>query len=158
MLPVGRAMKLSKRGEALIKSFESCRLRAYLDGGGVWTIGFGHTNGVKQGDTCTQEEADALFDAEIVIYEDGVNSLVKAPINQNEFDALVSFAYNVGLDIDTDDVAEGLGDSTLLKKLNKWDYAGAAAEFPKWNKDNGIVVNGLTRRRKAEQALFLEPI
>lgn len=158
MLPVGRVMKLSKRGEALIKSFESCRLRAYLDGGGVWTIGFGHTNGVKQGDTCTQEEADALFDAEIVIYEDGVNSLVKAPINQNEFDALVSFAYNVGLDIDTDDVAEGLGDSTLLKKLNKWDYAGAADEFPKWNKDNGIVVNGLTRRRKAEQALFLEPI
>jgi len=151
-------MRLSERGEALIKSFESCRLRAYLDGGGKWTIAWGHTNGVKQGDTCTQEEADALFDAEIVIYEDGVNSLVKAPINQNEFDALVSFAYNVGLDIDTDDVAEGLGDSTLLKKLNKWDYDGAAAEFPKWNKDNGMVVAGLTRRRKAEQALFLEPI
>lgn len=147
-------MKLSERGEALIKEFESCRLKAYQDGGAVWTIGWGHTNGVKEGDTITQAEADSLFDTEIKIYEDGVNDLVEIPLTQNEFDALVSFAYNVGLDIDTDNTAEGLGDSTLLRKLNAGDLEGAANEFPKWSKDNGKVIAGLTRRRLAEQALF----
>lgn len=148
-------MNLSEKGEALIKEFESCRLQAYQDSVGIWTIGWGHINGVKKGDTLTQEEADAIFDMEIVMYVDGVNSMLKVDVTQGQFDAMVSFAYNVGLDMDTDDVAEGLGDSTLLKKVNKGDFAGAAEEFPKWNKAGGKVINGLTRRRLAEQALFL---
>lgn len=151
-------MKISEIGEKLIKDFESCRLKAYLDGGGVPTIGWGSTGGVQLGNVITQEEADALFDTEICLYEEGVTRLVKVPITQNEFDALVSFAYNCGLDEDLDDVAEGLGDSTLLKKLNRMDYRGAADQFPLWNKDNGKVVNGLTRRRNAERKLFLEGV
>lgn len=148
-------MKISPAGVKIIKDFEGCRLKAYLDGGGVPTIGWGSTGGVKLGDTLTQAEADALFDTEIRIYEAGVNRLVKVPITQNEFDALCSFAYNVGLDEDTDNVAEGLGDSTLLKYVNKMDFYSASQEFPKWNRDNGKVVAGLTRRREAERNLFV---
>ena len=84
----------------------------------------------------------------------GVNSLIKVPATQGQFDALVSFAYNVGLDIDEDTLAEGLGDSTLLRKFNAKDYAGCAAEFPKWNKAGGVVLNGLTKRRAGERAMF----
>ena len=151
-------MRINKAGIDLIKSFEGCRLQAYQDGGGVWTIGWGSTGGVKSGDTLTQAEADALFDTEIRLYEDGVDRLVQVPINENEFAALVSFAYNVGLDEDLDDVAEGLGDSTLLKKLNRGDYIGAADQFLLWVKDNGKVVSGLVRRRQAERKLFLQGI
>ena len=152
-------MKIGEAGLALIQSFEQCRLKAYPDPGSAdgepWTIAWGHTGGVKEGDTCTQEEADALQLLDLAIAESGVDSLVKVPITQNQRDALISFAYNVGLDMDTDQVAEGLGDSTLLRKLNAGDVAGAAAEFPKWNKNDGKVMNGLTRRRLAEQKLFL---
>lgn len=148
-------MNLGSAGEKLIKEFESCRLKAYLDGGGVWTIGWGHTGReVVDGLVWTQDQADATFWSDVVEFEEGVKRLVTATINQNQFDALVSFAYNVGLDEDADTKAEGLGDSTLLKKLNAGDYAGAAAEFLKWNKDNGQVVAGLTRRRTAEKKLF----
>ena len=148
-------MKTSQRGIDIIKHFESCRLRAYLDGGGVPTIGWGHTHGVKMGDSITQDEADEIFTVDLKIFEQGVNRLVKVPITQNEFDALVSFSYNCGLDEDTDNVAEGLGDSTLLKRLNEMDYYSAAQEFPKWNRDNGKVVAGLVRRREAERSLFV---
>ncbi len=147
--------RLSEAGEALIKEFESCRLEAYQDSVGIWTIGWGHIHGVKKGDKITQEEADAIFDAEIEMYIDGVNSMLKVEVTQGQFDAMVSLAYNVGLDMDLDDVAEGLGDSTLLKKVNRKDFAGAAEEFPKWNKAGGQVLNGLTRRRMAERAMFL---
>ena len=151
----GSQMKISSAGEALIKSFESCRLTAYRDGGGVLTIGWGHTGDeVVPGLTITQSQADALFDDDIARFERGVAALVTVPLTQGQFDALVSFSYNVGLDQDEDTKAEGLGDSTLLRKLNAEDYAGACAEFPKWNKDNGKVVNGLIRRRKAEAELF----
>lgn len=148
-------MKTSPTGIALIKSFESCRLAAYQDSGGVWTIGWGHTKGVKQGDTCTQAQADAWFDQELPEYEGYVNQLVRVSLSQHEFDALVSFTYNIGPDIDADNIAEGLGDSTLLRKLNAYDYVGAANEFPKWNRVGGQVVNGLTRRRHAERRMFL---
>lgn len=148
-------MKINEAGVQLIKSFESCRLEAYLDGGGVPTIGWGHTHGVKMGDVLTQQEADEIFELDLQIFEDGIARLVKVPLGKNEHAALMSFAFNVGLDEDTDAVAEGLGDSTLLKKLNRMDYAGAADEFLKWNKDNGVVVRGLTRRREAERKLFL---
>ena len=148
-------MITSETGKALIKSFESCRLIAYKDGGGVWTIGWGHTGPeVCEGLVWTQDTADRAFLEDLAYFEVGVDALVKVPLTQGEFDALVSFAYNCGLDQDEDTKAEGLGDSTLLRKLNDSDYNGAAAEFPKWNKDNGKIVNGLTRRRMAEKALF----
>lgn len=150
-------MKTGAKGQALIKSFESCKLKAYPDpktGGAPWTIGWGHTGPeVKPGLVWTQAQADAAFLSDLAVFERDVTSLVKVPLTQNQFDALVSFAYNVGSDIDADDNAEGLGDSTLLKKLNAGDYAGAADEFLKWRKP--INLPGILRRRKAERALFL---
>lgn len=148
-------MKTSGRGRALIKSFESCSLTAYKDGGGVWTIGWGHTGPeVKPGLTITQDAADGLFEDDLRSFEEGVLRLVRVPLTQGQFDALVSLAYNCGLDEDEDTKAEGLGDSTLLRKLNQGDFEGAANEFKKWNKDNGKVVAGLVRRRAAETELF----
>lgn len=150
-------MRTSEKGQALIKSFESCKLKAYPDpktGGAPWTIGWGHTGPeVKPGLVWTQAQADETFIVDLADFERDVESLVKVPLTQGQFDALVSFAYNVGSDIDEDDIAEGLGDSTLLKKLNAGDYAGAADEFPKWRKP--ISLPGILRRRQAERALFL---
>lgn len=160
-------MRISEAGLALIKHFESLRLRAYDDktgkdvpaGGvakGVLTIGWGHTGpDVYPGQIITEQKALQILEADALLRERGVSRLVRVDLSQFEFDALVSFAFNLGLDIDDDAKAEGLGDSTLLRKLNAGDRAGAAAEFPKWNKDNGLIVAGLVRRRKAEQALFL---
>ena len=148
-------MNIDRKGEALIKSFESCRLTAYLDGGGVATIGWGHTGpDVHLGLTITQVQADALFDRDIARFERDVTSLLKVTVTQNQFDALVSFAYNCGSDIDADTKAEGLGDSTLLRLVNEGKPDLAVLEFRKWNKDGGVVVAGLTRRRAAEAALF----
>lgn len=147
-------MKTSDAGLQLIKDFEQCRLAAYQCSAGVWTIGWGHTKGVKQGDTCTQAQADAWLAEDVAEVEQGVRLLVKVPLTQGQFDALVSFAFNCGLDIDVDTIAEGLGDSTLLRKLNAGDYIGAALEFQKWDKSSGMTLRGLTRRRLAERALF----
>lgn len=140
-------------GVDLISGFEGTRFKAYDDGVGVWTIGTGTTvypNGakVKQGDTCTPEQAKAYFKHDLAKFEKTVNESVTVPLTQNQFDALVSFAYNVG--------ATNLSNSTLLRKLNSKDYKGAAAEFPKWNKAGGKVMKGLVRRREAERALFLK--
>jgi lysozyme len=103
----------------------------------------------------SQELADKFFLDDIWNFEEEVNYLLRVPVTQNQFDALVSFAYNVGSDIDTDTLAEGLGDSTLLKYLNAGNLGAAADEFPKWNKAKGKILPGLTRRRKAERELFL---
>lgn len=150
-------MKVSEKGRAFIQSFEKCRLTAYRDGGGVWTVGWGHTGPeVRPGFVVTQDQADLLFEDDLQYFECGVEDLVKVPISQDQFDALVSFAYNVGLDQDEDTRAEGLGDSTLLKYLNRGEYRNAAAEFLKWDHDNGKRVAGLTRRRIAERDMFLE--
>jgi lysozyme len=148
-------MRVSKVGVDLIKGFEGCSLKAYRCPGGVWSIGYGHTNGVYPGMTITQDLADKFLLDDIWNFEEEVNYLLKVPVTQNQFDALVSFAYNVGSDIDEDDIAEGLGDSTLLRKLNSEDFVGAAAEFPKWNKSKGRVLKGLIRRRQAEKEMFL---
>lgn len=152
-------MNVSQEGEALLHYFESCRLEAYPDpgtGGDPWTIGWGHTGPeVVPGLVWTQEMADAAFRNDLSRFERDVDSLLDVPVSQGQFDALVSFAYNVGSDIDADDVAEGLGDSTLLKKLNRGDYEGASLEFPKWCRAGGREMLGLKRRRWAEQALFL---
>lgn len=145
-------MEMSKNGMALLKGFEGCELTAYQDSVGVWTIGYGWTqpvNGkpVSKGMTISQDTADSLLCSGVVQYEKGVTGLVKVAVNQNQFDALVDFAYNLGV--------KALEGSTLLKKLNAGDYAGAADEFPKWNKAGGKVLNGLVKRRAAERSLFL---
>jgi lysozyme len=140
-------MKLNNGGITFIKKFESCRLSAYKDSKGVWTVGWGHTGkDVDSSTTFTQMQADIAFINDASKAVNAVNNLVKQLISQNEFNALVSFVYNVG---------EGnFKSSTLLKELNNGNYVAAADEFPKWNHSGGIVVNGLTKRRLAEKALF----
>jgi lysozyme len=154
-------MKISNNGLNLIKTYEGLELTAYPDpgtGGAPWTIGYGHTGPeVHAGLVWTQQQAEQALASDVAQFERDVTGLVKVQINQNQFDALVSFAYNCGSDIDADDIAEGLGDSTLLKKLNAGDYDGAANEFPKWNRSGGKVMSGLTKRRNAERSLFLTP-
>lgn len=144
--------KTATRGIELIKEFEGCRLTAYKCPAGVWTIGYGHTGtvdgkAVASGMTITAAKATELLKKDLARFEAAVNSYVTAPITQNMFDALVSFAYNCG--------SGALKGSTLLKKLNAKDYDGAAAQFPLWNKAGGKVLNGLVRRRAREQQLFL---
>jgi len=139
---------MSKEAE-LIKSFEGLELEAYLCPANVWTIGYGHTKGVKEGDTVTKEEAEKLLDEDLAFFRNGVKRLVKVDLNENQFGALVSFAYNLGLG--------SLESSTLLKMLNAGDYEGAADQFLRWNKSGGKVMTGLVRRREAERAVFLTP-
>ena len=144
---------ISKTGIDLISSFEGIRLNAYDDGVGVWTIGIGTTiypNGVKvkKGDKCTLEQAHEYLAHDMIEFEKTVNDSVKVPLSQNQFDALVSLAYNIG--------SGAFKNSTLLKKLNAKDYVGAADQFLVWNKGGGKVLKGLVRRRDAERALFLK--
>lgn len=141
-------MVISEKGLALIKQFESLRLATYKDSVGIPTIGWGHTGPeVKMGQKITQEEAVRLLRADVARFEKAVGRVVRVVLNQNQFDALVSFSFNVG--------AQALEDSTLLKKLNAGDVQGAADQFPRWNKAGGEVLAGLTRRRAAERSLFL---
>jgi lysozyme len=139
---------MSKEAE-LIKSFEGLELEAYLCPANVWTIGYGHTKGVKKGDKITKEQAEKLLDEDLAFFRNGVKRLVKVALNKNQFGALVSFAYNLGLG--------SLESSTLLKMLNAKDYQGAADQFLRWNKSKGKVLTGLVRRREAERAVFLTP-
>jgi lysozyme len=141
-------MRLSLNGAQLIQRFEECRLVAYPDSKGVPTIGWGHTAGVKLGDTCTQQQADQWFFQDTQFAASEVSLLVHVPLTQNQFDALVSFVYNIG---DTQ-----FCDSTLLHLLNARQYQAAAAEFPKWEFCNRVPLAGLEARRLAEQALFNE--
>lgn len=146
-------MNTSQTGINLIKGFEGKRLVAYDDGVGVWTIGYGtikYPNGVrvKKGDTCTDAQAESYLKNDLVKFESAINRLVKVPLNQNQFDALASFTYNLG--------ETNLSKSTLLKKLNAKDYKGAADQFLVWNKAGGRVLTGLVRRREAERNLFLK--
>lgn len=150
-------MKLSEEGLRLIKSFEGYHTRlkdgscaAYLCPAGVATIGYGCTVGVKLGMVWTEQQAEDALAKEVSRFEDAVNRLVTVPINQNEFDALVSFAYNCG---------EGaLAKSSILRRLNKGDRKGAAQAFHLWNKGGGRVLAGLVSRRAREAALFLKPV
>ncbi|UGA37973.1 lysozyme [Chromobacterium haemolyticum] len=142
-------MKTSAKGITLIQKSEGLRLKAYQDSVGVWTIGYGHTGpDVKPGMVITQAQADALLARDLERFEAGVARLVKVPLNQNQFDALVCFSFNLGL-------GALQGSTLLLRLLNAGDYAGAAAQFPRWNKAGGKELPGLTRRRAAEQAMFL---
>ncbi|MEI7252823.1 lysozyme [Pectobacterium versatile] len=145
-------MQISANGINLIKQFEGCELSAYQDSVGVWTIGFGWTQAVdgkpiRRGMKIDAATAERLLKTGVVQYERAVNQLVRVSITQNQFDALVSFTYNLG--------SRSLSTSTLLKNLNGGDISGVAAEFMKWNRAGGKVLAGLTRRREAERALFL---
>lgn len=139
-------MNISQNGIDLIKRFEGCRLTAYKCPSGVYTIGYGHTSGVKKGQRITQRQAEAYLREDVAKFENGVNKYVSAPLTQNQFDALVSFCFNCGL--------TAFKNSTLRKKLNAKDYAGAGKELLRWNKAGGVVLDGLKRRRNAEKALF----
>lgn len=144
-------MKTGKEGKNLIKMYEGFSAFAYLCPAGVMTIGFGTTriNGkpVSQNQKITIDEANVLLEQDLKKFEDSINSLVKVDLMQNQFDALVSFVYNLG--------AENFKKSTLLKKINAGEFSEAAEEFLKWNKAKGKVLPGLTRRREAEKTLFL---
>lgn len=144
-------MKISKSGIDFIHQFEGLRLKAYkvLESERYYTIGWGHYGqDVKFGQEISRQRADDLFDKDIDRFQKAVNLYVKVDINQNQFDALVSFAYNVGI--------SALQTSTLLEKLNKGDYVGASKEFARWNKSGGKVLAGLTKRREKERQLFMK--
>ncbi|EPV5048297.1 lysozyme [Cronobacter malonaticus] len=145
-------MQTSEKGLALIKEFESCQLKAYRCPAGVWTIGYGWTQPVdgkliRAGMEIDMPTAERLLKTGLIDYENDVMKLVRVKLSQAQFDALVSFTYNVG--------SRNFSTSTLLKKLNAGDYAGAADEFLRWNKSRGKILNGLVRRRAAERELFL---
>ena len=146
-------MRASENCLGLIRQFEGFSAKPYKCPADVWTIGYGSTRyadgrAVTSSDpNITEQSAGALVLATLGAYESAVNDSVNVPLSQNEFDALVDFAYNVG--------AGNLRTSTLLKKLNSGDRAGAADEFLKWNKGGGKVLPGLVRRREAERKLFL---
>jgi lysozyme len=139
-------MKTGPAGLHLIKTFEGLKLNAYKCPAGVWTIGYGTTKGVKPGQAITAAKAEELLAADLRKFEDTVNTSVAVPITQGQFDALVSLTYNIG--------SGAFRASTLLRKLNAKDYAGAAEQFPRWNRAGGKVLAGLTRRREAERKLF----
>lgn len=141
-----KGMEISGIGLNLVKHFEGLYLKAYLCPANVWTIGYGHTKSAKKGQVIDADRAEKLLQWDMQKFEDGVTKLVKVPLKQREFDALVSFSFNVGLG--------ALKRSTLLKKLNKGDRKGAAKEFKRWNKGGGRVLKGLVRRRAAERELF----
>ena len=145
-LKFGGKMRTSKEGIALLKKFEGCELKAYQDSVGVWTIGYGHTKGVKDGMEITKEEAEEMLKEELPEYENYINELVEIPLSQNEFDALVCWVYNLG--------PTNLLKSTLLETLNKGDKDGVPYQIRRWNKAGGVVLNGLVRRREAEALLF----
>lgn len=160
MHPSNSQFRMGPRGLALLKRWEGLETKAYLDTGGVLTIGYGHTNGagppkVVRGMVITEDKAEEILQKDLVQYENWVKQLVNVPVTQGQFDALTSFCYNVGPDIDADTKAEGLGDSGLLKKLNRQDYRGAAAEFGKWVNDGNRKLKGLVDRRAAEAKLFM---
>jgi len=140
------SMNISQEGLSLIKKFEGCELEAYKCAAGVLTIGYGSTKGVKEGDTITQEEADNLLLHEMKEYESYINDNVTVDLKQNQFDALVSWVFNLG--------PANLKASTMLKVLNNKEYDDVPAQIKRWNKAGGKVLQGLIRRREAEALLF----
>lgn len=140
---------ISDNGIRLIKNFEGCRLTAYKCPAGIWTIGYGHTgSNVVQGKTITQEEAEKLLKMDLIVHCNNVSKLVKVPLNQNQFDALVSFEFNVGYG--------NFASSTMLKLLNQGKYTDAANQFGRWIYANKKVLPGLVKRRSAEKELFVK--
>jgi len=142
-----KSMETSENGIELIKEFEGCRQVAYQDSVGVWTIGYGHTKTAYEGRLAIKKTCERLLAEDLVEFEEYVDTLVKVPLTQNQFDALVSWTFNLG--------PGNLQESTLLKKLNQGLYAEVPTEMRRWNKAGGEVLDGLVRRREAEVSLFL---
>ena len=140
-------MHISEKGLSLIKRWEGFRAKAYRDPVGIWTIGYGHIKGVRPGDYMTEPQALALLREEVKEYEEPVRRAVAVDLNQNQFDALVSFTYNVG--------AGAFSQSTLLGLLNQGRYKAAANQFLRWVKGGGRTLPGLVSRRQDERELFL---
>lgn len=139
-------MRLSEKGRGFIKTWEGFSLTAYQCSSGTWTVGVGHTKGVEEGDVISAQAAEDFLTKDIAWAENAVNLFVKVPLKQNQFDALVSFIFNVG--------REAFRTSTLLRLLNEKKYEEAAEEFLRWDKSGGVVSLGLVRRREAERNLF----
>jgi lysozyme len=133
----------------MTKKFEGCGLKAYPDPGSgnvPWTIGYGHTRGVKPGDVCTQDQADDWLELDMSIAQSAVVKLVTVPIGPNQTESLSDFVFNLG--------ETQFASSTLLKMLNASDYVGASKQFARWNLASGKVLNGLVARRAAEKDMF----
>lgn len=137
---------INKAGLDLIKNFEGLRLNAYQDTGGVWTIGYGHTSGVRPGDTCTAEHAEAWLMLDVGRAEHDVDRNAKVSLSDNQFGALVSFAFNIG--------GSRFAQSSLLRHLNNGEYDSVPTYLNAWVFDNGKVQPGLVARRQAEAALW----
>ena len=146
----GWPMRISDTGIALIQEFEGLRLVGYLCPAGKATVGWGHTKTARVGQRISIERAEQLLREDLADFERCVDRVVSVPLNQNEFDALVSWAFNIG--------CGAVAKSTLVRKLNAGDRKGAADELLRWNKAGGKVLAGLTRRRRAEREMFLRPI
>ena len=139
-------MKTSEVGVELIKEFEGCKQVAYQDSVGVWTIGYGHTKDVYEGQLAIKKTIERWLQEDLEEFESYVSKLVKVELNQNQFDALVAWTFNLG--------PTNLNESTMLRKLNYGDYESVPDEMRRWNKAGGEVLNGLVRRRDAEANLF----
>jgi len=139
-------MNISEEGLSLIKKFEGCELKAYRCAANVLTIGYGTTKGVTEDMEITKEKAESLLKEEMHEYEGYINDMVKVPLEQNQFDSMVSWVFNLG--------SGNLSSSTLLKKLNDSEYDEVPAQIKRWNKAGGKVLDGLIRRREAEALLF----
>ena len=139
-------MRTSESGKEFIKHFEGCKLEAYQCSGGVWTIGYGNTRNVQEGDKITNKEADALLITDIEMVEHHVDRLVNVHLLRNQWDAIVSWCFNLG--------CGNLRASTMLRVINAGDIDEVSEQIVRWDKAGGKVVAGLTRRRKAEAQLF----
>ena len=139
-------MRTSGQGVALIKKFEGCELKAYQCSANVWTIGYGHTRGVKEGDEISADKAEYILLEDLIEFEKYVDQLVTVSLNQDQFDALVAWTFNLG--------PTNLKESTMLLRLNDGQYDEVPAQMARWNRSGGEVLEGLKRRRKAEGLLF----
>lgn len=139
-------MNISKEGLALIKRFEGCELKAYRCPANVLTIGYGHTKNVTEDMEITQQEANDMLDEELIEYCEYIDKMVKVSLNQNQFDALVAWIYNLG--------PTNFRNSTLLTVLNQERYSDVPEQIKRWNKADGKILDGLIKRREAEALLF----
>ena len=140
--------QINAAGLALLKSFEGLRLKAYRCPAGVWTIGYGTTANVREGQVITEQQAEGFLKADLAKFEAGVERLLAgATVNENMFSACVSLAYNIGLN--------AFAGSTVLKRIKLGNKIGAANAFEMWVRGGGKILPGLVRRREAERKLFL---
>lgn len=142
-------MNASEKAYDLIKCFESFRPKPYICSGGIYTIGYGHTRFAHYTNSITHSEALDLLKTDVAYFEGRIAALVRVPLNQNQYDALISFIYNIG--------ETRFASSTLLKLLNEKQYELAGKQLMRWQYAGGVILRGLRQRRKAELALYETP-